>query len=195
MLLWVVAITAATAPALFSGDGVVKIWTGDPACPVGPANAFVDCGNGTVADFQTGLVWLRNADCIGDVDWQTAVQFAAGLSDLTGVMQDCGLTDGSAPGEWRLPSIREFIRLTLSARNLSCTPDLSNDAGDACWSEGPGSSFTGVSASQYWTAEISMRYTDTRAFQWNLLPDGGWSLSDRNNLLKVWPVRGPASPR
>lgn len=190
-LLWVVAITAAIAPAGLAGDGVVKIHTGDPACPDGSSNRFVGCGNGTVTDTRTGLVWLANANCIGDTDWPTAVQFAAGLSDLTDVTQDCGLTDGSSPGEWRIPTIREFLILTL--HGMICPgPDITNDAGDACWSEGPGSSFIQVAATEYWTSEPRRIAPDVSAFQWHLVGGGGggWSSTDRTNLLRVWPVRG-----
>src|SRR5215467_2555038 len=35
-------------------------------------NRFVDCGNGTVSDTQTGLIWLKNANCLGGGDFATA---------------------------------------------------------------------------------------------------------------------------
>ena len=28
-------------------------------------NRYVDCGNGTVTDTVTGLIWLQDADCLG----------------------------------------------------------------------------------------------------------------------------------
>ena len=62
----------------------------------------------TVTDNRTGLVWLENADCLGAVDWFTAKEVVAGLSDLQGSdPDDCGLSDDSSPGEWRLPLLGE----------------------------------------------------------------------------------------
>ena len=65
---------------------------------VGLAGAhFSDNGNGTVTDANTGLVWLKNANCFGKVTWQAAMDAAAVLAD-----GQCGLTDGSTAGQWRL---------------------------------------------------------------------------------------------
>jgi hypothetical protein len=52
-----------------------------------------------VTDTVTGLIWLRNADCLPIEDWANAIQAAASLKD-----GDCNLTDKSTPGDWRLPT-------------------------------------------------------------------------------------------
>ena len=65
---------------------------------------FTDMGDGTIRDNETGLIWLKNASCSelpgtdtsGRADWDTATAAAAGLENGT-----CGLTDGSAAGDWR----------------------------------------------------------------------------------------------
>ena len=71
----------------------------DPPCfgsePIGTGRYF-DCGNGTVTDTVTGLIWLQQSGCMEVVNWQAANQLAAALADTT-----CGLTDGSRPGDWR----------------------------------------------------------------------------------------------
>ena len=54
------------------------------------ANRYVDCGNGTVTDTHTGLIWLQDAGCLGVSDWATANKAAASLRN-----HDYGLTDGS----------------------------------------------------------------------------------------------------
>jgi hypothetical protein len=36
-------------------------------------NRYVDCGNGTVADAVTGLVWLNQADCLAPTTWAAAI--------------------------------------------------------------------------------------------------------------------------
>ena len=89
-------------------DGETK--TGVPA----PNPRFVDNGDGTVLDNLTGLVWLRNADCIasnypaisadGSVNWQMALDFIAGMNDGA---YYCG-TDKI---DWRLPNVRELLSL------------------------------------------------------------------------------------
>ena len=73
------------AAGVLAGDGVVALQTAEASCGAGsPASTvYVDCGNGTVTDRRTGLVWLANADCLGGgVDWYTAMEFVAGLADL-----------------------------------------------------------------------------------------------------------------
>src|SRR5262245_6995997 len=72
-------------------------------------NRFVDCGttglgtsNGTVKDMQTGLIWLKNANCFGLTNWADANIKAAALAS-----GQCGLADGSKPGDWRLPTLEE----------------------------------------------------------------------------------------
>jgi hypothetical protein len=97
-------------------------------------NRYVDCGNGTVTDTVTGLIWLKDAYCLGSWDWTTANQAAAGLK--TG---GCGgtLADGSSPGDWRLPTKAEWTATMAKALELGCGyPQITNDAGTACYTVG-----------------------------------------------------------
>ena len=76
----------------------------------------MDCGNGTVTDTVTGLIWLKQADCLGVHDWAAANRAAAGLKD-----GDCGgLTDKSSPGDWRLPTKDEWSATIARAVALGC---------------------------------------------------------------------------
>jgi len=68
-----------------------------------PTPRFVDNGNGTVTDKLTGLIWLKNANCFGEVNWQTALNNANSLAN-----GHCGLTDNSTAGQWRLPNLAEL---------------------------------------------------------------------------------------
>lgn len=77
---------------------------------------FVDKGDGTVVDTVTGLVWLKQADCITDT-WAGAITAVNALSS-----GQCGLTDGSTPGSWRIPSRTEL--LSLSDRNENNLADF-----------------------------------------------------------------------
>ncbi len=68
-----------------------------------PAPRFTDTGNGTVTDSLTGLIWLKNTDCYGQIDWLGAIANTSALA--SGV---CDLNDGSAAGQWRLPTATEI---------------------------------------------------------------------------------------
>jgi hypothetical protein len=116
-------------------------------------NRYVDCGNGTVTDTVTGLIWLKNAACLGSADWAAANVAAAALAN-----GQCGLTDGSSPGDWRLPTKDEWVATIARAVALGCTisgpgtePSLTNNDGHACLSVGP-SSFAGVASDSYWSS-------------------------------------------
>src|SRR5439155_5229808 len=71
---------------------------GRAAAPcVDKTKRYVDCGNGTVTDTETGLVWLKQSNCLSSADWEAAKKAIAGLKN-----GDCMLTDGSSPGDGRL---------------------------------------------------------------------------------------------
>jgi hypothetical protein len=77
-----------------------------------------------VTDSVTGLIWLKNAGCLGSADWATANQIAAALND-----GDCGgvLTDGSSPGDWRLPTKDEWTATVARAVALGCRVQRSRE--------------------------------------------------------------------
>jgi Protein of unknown function (DUF1566)/Collagen triple helix repeat (20 copies)/IPT/TIG domain len=130
-----------------------------PQGPAGPtaagrcydnANRFVDCGNGTVTDTQTGLIWLKNADCLAHsgTDFQSANTVAANLAS-----GQCGLTDESGSGNWRLPTQQEWADLEQPA----CAQDpggpaIPNKAGTGCYSSNPWASVDWESPVTYWSA-------------------------------------------
>ena len=72
---------------------------------------WVDKGDGTVADTVTGLVWLKQADCIHQ-QWADALAAVRSLSS-----GQCGLTDGSTAGSWRMPSRKEMQSLSDRMQN------------------------------------------------------------------------------
>jgi hypothetical protein len=71
-----------------------------------PTPRFIDNLNGTVTDKLTGLVWMKNANAFGLQTWEQALSDANSLASGSN-----GLTDGSNPGDWRLPNIRELTSL------------------------------------------------------------------------------------
>ena len=153
-------------------------------------NRYVDCGNGTVTDTVTGLIWLKDANCFSFETYSAANQAAAGLA-----AGQCGLTDGSSAGDWRLPTKAEWEVTIAQAVALGCTlagpkspPSLTNDPGNGCISAGP-SSFTGVQSNLYWS---SGALETTGFLAWLVALDGGAISYDNKfaNRSLVWPVRG-----
>jgi len=72
--------------------------------PVHPR--FTDNSNGTVTDNHTGLIWLKNTTCLTQQTWQDANSQVQSLSQ-----GQCGLSDKSVSGDWRLPSDIELRQL------------------------------------------------------------------------------------
>jgi hypothetical protein len=134
-----------------------------------PQPRFVDNGNGTVTDSLTGLVWLRNANCFGVQTWTDALSSTNSLASGT-----CGLTDGSAAGQWRLPTVNELQSL-LHAQQTDMgtwlnTQGFSNVQSNGCWS--------------------STTYAPNTTYAWLItMSDGSVSYDSKTNVRYVWPVR------
>jgi len=60
-----------------------------------------DNGNGTVT--VNGLVWLKDAGCLGRMEWSDAMARPKSLAH-----GQCGLTDKSKSRDWRLPTVDEL---------------------------------------------------------------------------------------
>lgn len=92
------------------GGGGQSFGTGDDASlQLGvpfPSPRFIDNGNGTVTDTVTGLTWLKKADCIKQ-SWSDALTTIRNLAS-----GQCGLTDGSTAGQWRMPNRTEMLSLS-----------------------------------------------------------------------------------
>lgn len=80
-----------------------------------PEPRFTDNGDGTVTDNLTGLMWLKDANCMatnysglssdGRVDWWTALEFVQGIN--SGAYPACG----AGYTDWRLPNLVELESL------------------------------------------------------------------------------------
>jgi len=143
-----------------------------------PNPRFKDNGNGTVTDNLTGLIWLKNANCFDIRNWSQALTDCNGLNS-----GECGLTDGSIAGDWRLPNRSELNSL-IDVRYYN--PALSNTAGTGQWSAG--NPFTNVQSGLYWSSTTYAGYTDAA---WGVVMDVGdvYGYNKSYNGY-VWPVRG-----
>ena len=151
--------------------------------PLIPAR-FTDNGDGTVTDNTTGLIWLKNADCFGPITWYQAMTAVADLAN-----GQCGLTDGSSQGDWRLPERAELLTLLDERYEY---PALSNTAGTDQWREGD--PFSGVQSDPYWSATAYENYPDAAWLvvfsQGYMLYYGNESYAGKAGTSFVWPVRG-----
>jgi hypothetical protein len=135
-----------------------------------PSPRFTDNGDGTVTDNLTGLIWLKDANCFSTKTWANALTSANTLNS-----GECGLTDGSAEGNWRLPNIRELMSLLDYGRLDPALPSLHP--------------FSGVQLSSYWTS--TMTASGSPNYAWLVgLRYGSLETYHKDNSYYVWPVRG-----
>ena len=143
-----------------SGAYLVPSWTGA---------RFTDNGDGTVRDNLTGLIWLKNANCFGGLNWDPALMAANGLADGS-----CGLSDGSSAGDWRLPNVNELHSLIDLSQNNPALP--------------AGHPFTGVSV-DYWSSTSNAAFA-SNAWSVDLINGGVIDDPKSDEAFNVWPVRG-----
>lgn len=137
---------------------------------------FKDNKDGTVTDTLTELVWLKDADCYGILAADAAAAAAAGLNS-----EECGLSDGSIAGDWRLPTKAELqgIGTDPPAAWEYRTPDVD-------WTL-PDTPFENVQSDYYWT---STPYENNPVYPYMVLLGNGYTtFNTPDQTYHVWPVR------
>ncbi len=162
-----------------------------------PSPRFAENGDGTVSDNLTGLVWLKDANCTdtvggvarggGLLNWPSALAWSRNLAS-----GKCGLSDNSAPGDWRLPNIVELRSLIDYSRHDPAVP--------------AGHPFINVRAIWYWSSTTNPVYA---AGAYNVgMSRGSIHVTGKSpaafgasrvkekdgGRLGVWPVRGGPRP-
>ena len=147
-----------------------------------PTPRFTDNGNGTLLDNLTGLVWLKDANCMnthypeydtdgsadGTVSWQHALDFVASID--AGNQPDCA----ASHGDWRLPNASELASL------------VNAEAADKTWLESKG--FSNIKSAGYWTSTTSTNFFPGNGVFVDLV-HGAISNTDKNDHGAVLPVR------
>lgn len=156
-----------------------------------PSPRFTDNGDGSVTDNLTGLIWLRDANCMktnyssfdndyiagdGRVSWQHALDFIKGINN--GTCSNCG----GVHNDWRLPNRKELHSLIDYSQ---CNPALPS-----------GHPFTNVQSdypweSQYWSSTSAFYSYKENAWLVDMLT--GFIIDmykDYYSGFYVWPVRG-----
>ncbi|SJZ82091.1 Abnormal spindle-like microcephaly-assoc'd, ASPM-SPD-2-Hydin [Trichlorobacter thiogenes] len=153
---------------------VLVLFTFLLVCNSALADRFVNLNDGTVLDATTNLRWLRDANCYssynggGDL-WDNDVNKANSLA--TG---SCGLTDGSAAGDWHLPTFDELYSLIALPDNYRAT-NLIN------------AGFTNVGAG-YWTSTPNANDA-SEAWIINIGNGSSGTCGKENCYMRTWPVR------
>ena len=142
---------------------------------VGVEARFTDMGDGTIRDNDSGLIWLKNANCFGSNSWPDAMGEALNLA-----AGQCDLTDGSVAGDWRLPTTAEWDAFVTTGY---FDPALANTIGDGQWQEGD--AFTGVKSDYYWSSTEENPYWVWCAGMF----DGHIYDLSKSSYNYVWPVR------
>jgi hypothetical protein len=161
-----------------------------------PTPRFTDNGNGTVTDNLTGLIWLRDANCAeGTITWDNALLYSNalydGCPDCFDNHGDCGLSDGSIAGDWRLPNLKEL--LSLFTYGFDYDPAVPNTAGTGQWAEGDPFHDV-VDDNYYWSSTSDL--DGSGHYAWCVDGGSGGTVSNEKgtglfNKRHVWPVRDP----
>jgi hypothetical protein len=155
-----------------------------------PNPRFKDNNDGTITDNLTGLMWLKDGNCLGqnypnDVptgrgNWQAALNAVSKINDGNYANCAAGHTD------WRLPNRREWQSLLGYSNYSPALPE--------------GHLFTNVldiTPLHFWTSTNSGYLDDAPNFlyAWYVsLYDGMVDNSLKNyNSPRIWPVRGSVS--
>ena len=134
-----------------------------------PVPRFTDNLDGTVTDNLTGLIWLKDAACLGTLPWGNALTASNTLKN-----GECDLSDGSAEGDWRLPNVRELQSLVDYGQYNPGLPS--------------GHPFEGVQSHFYWSGTTHAHVTFVA---WYVDLTNGHVLNDGKIAAHyVWPVRG-----
>ena len=131
---------------------------------------FIDNGDGTITDNQTGLMWTKDAgtpavgSCAGGIKtWQGALDYVTCLNGINHL----------GHSDWKLPGVKELISLVDYSRFGPPLP-LSH-------------SFLNVQPSIYWSSSSYANYT---GYAWIVIMwDGYMYYNGKTYDGFVWPVR------
>jgi hypothetical protein len=144
------------------------------------ATRLTDNQDGTVTDHLTGLIWLKDAGCLGSALWSNGLaavnQLASGA---------CGLTDGSSAGQWRMPNLVELESLIDVSASSSALP--------------ANHPFLEVSNGIYWSSTSYYGGETGSPKAWTIRFSDGRYMNDTDSNVKttssnaVWAVKGTGS--
>jgi len=149
-----------------------------------PTPRFTDNGDGTVSDNLTGIMWLKDADCFGCRDWESALRKVKDFNVNPGDYA-CWEYNG-AYNDWVLPNVNELDSLNNSEESYSGTwledqgfVNVQQSSVESYWS-----STTDASSANYWPS-VPARYA------WAVNIRGSFLKTERkdNHYYHIWPIR------
>ncbi len=132
-----------------------------------PSPRFADNGDQTMTDYLTGLIWTKNANPAGFINWQDALDFIKTKNSENYL----GYND------WRLPNSNELESMINKGQV--------NPAG---WLSTQGFSHIQGINWYYWSSSSYYWMSDTFS-AWYVFMDGSMSNYNKANASFVWPVR------
>ena len=147
-----------------------------------PVKRFSDYGDGTLIDNITGLMWLKDARCLGKQNWQQSAGMIRRLNRFPRRLECEEYT--AAYDNWQFPDENDFANLLESAQGEP-----------AEWLNTQGANR--VQPRDYWTLTDNP-YNLYHAWAINMLEGGGRNYPKSFELF-VWPYRkqlivGPVNP-
>lgn len=183
-----------------NGSPVVTVATLAGALCATTEVRFLDLGDGTVLDCNTGRQWLKDASCLGLWPYEDGSDpnIFDKISDLNGGT-DFGCA-GYAPGtytDWELPEISDLCSAPTVLEvcpggsaadsivdSSTGPPAVPNAAGDGVWTEED--AFVGVQSDYYWSAT-----NISGGFAWAVSFDDALVIDENKTYLRnILPVRG-----
>ena len=158
----------------------------EPEEPNNPSYRFTDMDNGTVKDNETGLIWTKNIAIFDErMTWEFAEIYAAYLSD-----GEFGLSDGSSDGDWRLPTVSEWMSVIDTDYY---GPALCDMSGENAWSQGNAFLNPLQINEGYYTWFWSSDEIDSENVYVINLCDGEVDAEYKARTWRAWPVRDARS--
>ncbi|MGR3220228.1 MAG: Lcl domain-containing protein, partial [Candidatus Anammoxibacter sp.] len=137
-----------------------------------PSSRFTDNNDGTITDNLTGLMWLKDASCLGTKAWMEAIDAIAELNTTPGSF-DCREYTANYT-DWRLSNrkeIRSLVNYGVGEVNI--------------WLKSRG--FWDVQNNRYWSSTTYAIDTDSA---WTVsMGEGSTETGSKSNGNYLWPVR------
>ncbi|MHB8895043.1 MAG: Lcl domain-containing protein [Candidatus Geothermincolia bacterium] len=141
-----------------------------------PLPRFIENSDGTITDNLTGLMWLKDAACIGHPTWQAALDAIAAFN-ANPAAAICDSYTASYT-DWRLANVNEQESLFNAAEGSL-----------AGWLYGNGYLFSNVQAYYYWSSTSRVQNSSSATWVFGL-HNGAVSPAGKNYTgLHIWPVR------
>ncbi len=189
--------TSACASQQFPASGQTTAHgTGsDGDVQAGAALGYVDNGDGTITDLNTGLNWEKKDDSGGIHDWDTGYTWSTGTNDIDGTILTTFLATINGGGgfagytDWRIPNARELQSIVdYQMSGPSVDPAFHQSATCTGCTDVTLAACSCSASSGYWS---SSTLTGNVIEAWNVLfSNGGVNGVGKTSTRRVRAVRG-----